>query len=164
MTTSLRPAALSLSELTTLVRTVAEDPALWRPHVRMPTGADRWWTRLSSDSRVDVWLLSWLPGHSTDLHDHGGSAAAFSVVRGRLVEIRADRSGARTAYTRSPGATTWVAPGVVHDVHGAGSVPAVSLHAYSPPLREMNYYAQTPGGLRVVRTARTDEPEQELQR
>lgn len=165
MTTSLRPAALSLPELTTLVRSVAGDHALWQSRLRIPEGADRWWTRLSADSRVDVWLLSWLPGHHTDLHDHGESAAAFSVVRGRLIEIRADRTGHRTAYARSPGSTTWVAPGVVHDVRGAGTTPAVSIHAYSPPLREMNYYAPGRGGrLRVARTVRTDEPEQDLQR
>lgn len=165
MTTSLRPVALSLSELTTLVRSVADDSALWQSRVRIPDGAQRWWTRLSSDSRVDVWLLTWLPGQNTDLHDHGDSAAAFSVVRGRLIEVRSDRAGHRTSYPRSPGSTTWVAPGVVHDVHGAGSKPAVSIHAYSPPLREMTYYESgLDGRLSVARTVRTDEPEQELQR
>ena len=45
------------------------------------------------DSR---WLLSWLPGQGTGLHDHGGSAGAFAVVRGTLHErvgARADAAG-----------------------------------------------------------------------
>lgn len=56
----------------------------------------RWWTRIWHDPDVDVWLLSWLPGHTTELHDHGDSAAAFTVVRGALTETRAE-AGTRAA-------------------------------------------------------------------
>src|SRR3954447_27009918 len=35
---------------------------------------------------AQVWLLSWLPGQGTDLHDHGPSAGAFAVARGMLTE------------------------------------------------------------------------------
>ncbi|SES82853.1 hypothetical protein [Geodermatophilus poikilotrophus] len=33
-------------------------------------------------SHAQVWLLPWLPGQGTGLHDHGGSAGASAVVRG----------------------------------------------------------------------------------
>jgi len=161
-----RHATLSLAELTTLVGSVCADPTFWQPRLQIPDGGEeRWWTRLSTNRRVDVWLLSWLPGHTTELHDHGTSAAAFSVVRGSLVEVRAERQGHRTAYARQPGWVTWLAPGVIHDVSGAGDGPAVSIHAYSPPLRQMNYYdADDRGELHIVRSVRTDQPEQELSR
>lgn len=159
---SISPLRLSL---TALVRAAADDPALWRARLQLPTVADRWWTRLASDDRVDLWLLSWLPGHTTDLHDHGGSAAAFTVVEGLLSERRLDGSGQHTDYQRRPGSVISLAPSVIHDVSGAGVVPTVSIHAYSPPLREMNYYAPDfTGTPRVVRTVRTTEPEQELVR
>jgi predicted metal-dependent enzyme (double-stranded beta helix superfamily) len=59
----------------------------------------------------------------------------------------------------------WLSPSVIHDVSGAGNAPTVSIHAYSPPLREMNYYTPDARGIpRVVRTVHTDEPEQELAR
>jgi hypothetical protein len=39
----------------------------------------------------------------------------------------------------------------------------VSIHAYAPPLREMNYYLpDAHGQLQITRTVSTYEPEQEL--
>lgn len=156
--TAIRP-TLPLADLAALVRSVAANADLWQPRLRIPAPSeDRWWTRLSADSRVDVWLLSWLPGQATELHDHGPSAAAFSVVRGRLIEVRAESDGRHTSYTRTPGSITWIAPGVIHDVRGTGREPSVSIHAYSPPLQQMTYY----GGnheLRPVRSIHTDQPE-----
>ena len=44
---------------------------------------------------AQVWLLSWLPGQGTDLHDHCTSAGAFVVARGSLAErVVAARPGA----------------------------------------------------------------------
>ncbi len=164
MTTTLAP-ALSVTELMDIVRDVAAHERAWRPHLEIPDGAERWWTRLRGDDQVDVWLLSWLPGHSTDLHDHGPSAAAFSVVQGRLSEVRVDAHGAPTIHSREPHTVVGLGPGVVHDVHGAGIEPAVSIHAYSPPLRRMNYYgADADGRLAIVRSVVSDEPEEELAR
>jgi hypothetical protein len=51
---------------------------------------------------------------------------------------------------------------VVHDVHGTGTGPAVSIHAYSPPLTRMNYYDRT--GTRVIRTVHSSDPEQPMAR
>jgi len=46
----------------------------------LPTGglpADtRWYTRLHADDDLDVWLISWAPGHATELHDHQAITAA----------------------------------------------------------------------------------------
>ena len=39
-----------------------------------------------ADEHHEAWLLTWLPGQGTDWHDHGGSAGAFVVVQGALVE------------------------------------------------------------------------------
>lgn len=161
MTTGTFRRALSLADLTELVRTVAADEALWRPRLIIPDGVERWWTRLWGHGPVDVWLLSWLPGQSTDLHDHGESAAAFAVVQGELTELRPEHRGAVASYRRTPGAVTWVAPGVVHDVHGAGTEPAVSIHAYSPRLERMTYYDVVG---RALRTVQTSEPDEELAR
>jgi predicted metal-dependent enzyme (double-stranded beta helix superfamily) len=156
---------LDLAELVAVVRAVAEQTELWQPRVRIPQLTQRWWTRLVQSDAVDVWLLSWLPGQSTDLHDHGTSSAAFQVVRGELSEVRIDRTNvSRTVHRRGPGVLTWLAPGVIHDVHGAGNGPAVSIHAYSPPLTTMNYYDVADGKPRIFRTVRSDHPEQELQR
>ncbi|EUA29867.1 cysteine dioxygenase type I family protein [Mycobacterium xenopi 4042] len=34
---------------------------------------DRWFSRIHGDDEIDIWLISWVPGHATELHDHGGS-------------------------------------------------------------------------------------------
>jgi mannose-6-phosphate isomerase-like protein (cupin superfamily) len=103
---------------------------------------------------AQVWLLSWLPGQGTDLHDHGTSAGAFAVARGTLTErVVAGRS--REAVRQS---TTDLAAGRVryfgeHHVHQVTNVltePAVSVHVYAPALRWMNTYRVEDGAL--VRT------------
>lgn len=155
-------AALTVTELTALVAAVAADEDTWSARLELPRGTERWWTQLMSDAGVDVWLLSWLPGHSTDLHDHGPSAAAFTVVRGQLTELRQAADGRLRAARRDRGSVTGLAPGVIHDVHGSGRVPTVSIHAYSPPLREMNYYElDRHGSVRVSKSVNTREPKRE---
>jgi mannose-6-phosphate isomerase-like protein (cupin superfamily) len=156
------PRPLDLAELASLVRTLAGQEHLWVPRVRFGTAERRWWTRLHASATVDVWLLTWLPGHTTDLHDHGDSAAAYAVLRGRLEDVRAGAGGHLTSTLLRPGETTWIAPGVVHDVRSTGDEPAVSLHAYSRPLQRMTYYDIRDGQLIAQRTVDSHEPEQSL--
>ena len=129
---------LGLNDLDALVRDLAADRGAWEPFVRFDHSG-RWWTRLHGDDSVDVWLLTWLPGEATDLHDHGDSAAAFAIVRGRLEEVRAQRDGLVQSTVHQQGEVAWVPVGAVHDV-AAVDVPAISIHAYSPPLRWMTYF------------------------
>ena len=105
-----------------------------------------------------MWLLSWLQDQTTELHDHGGSTAAFTVVQGALEEVRVD-AGWLTRTDLRPGLTQWVAPGVVHDVRNVQSLPAVSIHAYSPPLTSMTYYRQDGAALTPIHTVTGREPE-----
>jgi mannose-6-phosphate isomerase-like protein (cupin superfamily) len=151
--------ALPTWELAALVREIAADETSWQPLVRFGT-SERWWTKLRSDDLVDVWLLTWLRGSGTDLHDHGGSRAAFTVVEGMLNEIRAyPRGDATTISTVRPGGIREVAADVVHDVRNPSSLPAVSIHAYSPPLQSMTFYDTRPSGLHARFTVPTDTPE-----
>ena len=157
------PDSVPVDDLRDLVRSVADAPDVWEPRLELPVGTDRWWTRLHGERRFDVWLLSWLPGHHTDLHDHGASEAAFTVVRGELTEMRFDPDGWWTRHRRETGSVTSLPPGMVHDVYGAGHAPAVSVHAYSPPLQGMNYYERdVRGRLRVVRSVDARQREQVL--
>lgn len=155
--TAVLPRPLDLSALTELVTDVAAAPALWRPHLRFRKSG-RFWTPLLRADDVDVWLLSWLQDQETDLHDHGGSSAAFTVVAGALRELRPG-DGEDDTFRREPGETVWVSPGVVHDVANPWPAPAVSLHAYSPPLTHMTYYERHADGLAAVETRASDGPE-----
>lgn len=111
---------------------------------------ERWYQRLEQGDNHEVWLLSWLPGQRTGFHDHCGSAGAFAVVRGELRECTA--AGGRG--TGMPGGADFAAgrvrsfgPAHVHEVVNASAGPAVSIHAYSPPLAGMRRYELSRSGL-----------------
>jgi len=81
-------------------------------------------------------VISWLPGQSTGFHDHGESAGAFVVATGVLEEHRPGEQ----PIVISPGKPRSFSSDYAHDVRNVSLAPAVSIHAYSPPLREMNEY------------------------
>ncbi|MBT0565525.1 cysteine dioxygenase family protein [Williamsia sp. CHRR-6] len=124
----------------------------------------RWSTRLHADDDVDVWLISWTPGTSTELHDHAGSLGALTVLSGSLTEYRWTTQGLRDRVLDA-GDQAAFPLGWVHDVMRTPNAPitvdpTLSVHAYSPPLTAMSYYEVTPAqNLRRVRTELTDEPE-----
>jgi rhodanese-related sulfurtransferase/mannose-6-phosphate isomerase-like protein (cupin superfamily) len=96
----------------------------------------RWYERLYRGPDHDVWVISWLPGQSTGFHDHGESSGAFVVSTGMLEE---HRPGKR-ALVIHPGKPRAFGPDYAHDVRNVSLAPAVSIHAYSPPLSEMNEF------------------------
>ena len=120
--------------------------------------AERWHQRIYRDRRMDVWLISWLPTQGTELHDHGGSAGAFTVLTGRLHEAVVAGGSTRENERRS-GETVGFGPRYVHDVRNMSEAPAVSVHAYSPPLKIMNYYDLADGGLEPIASVVTEDPE-----
>src|SRR5664280_2848780 len=136
---------LDRAELSAIVVDLARDRDAWQPLVRhLPER--RWWTRLVSDSAVDAWLISWPGREGTDLHDHGASAAALTVVEGTLEHVLAARSGELSREALAPATLLTVEPWAVHDVGNPRGTPAVSIHAYSPPLEQMTFYRRHSGG------------------
>ncbi len=121
----------------------------------------RWFTRLHGDDEHDIWLISWVPDHSTELHDHGGSLGALTLLSGSLDEFRWDGEALR--HRRLDAGDQAAFPlGWVHDVGWAPTpaAPTLSVHAYSPPLTAMSYYEVTDRNtLRRKRTELTDTPE-----
>jgi Cysteine dioxygenase type I len=143
-----RPRALSTDNLAAVVEELADNPATWLDAVRF-CAKNRWWARLHADDALDAWLITWAEDTGTDLHDHGDNAGAFVVISGSLTEARPARTGSLLTMTALPGGTTQVVePGVIHDVINPSLTPAISFHAYSPPLREMTYYE--PSRLRPI--------------
>jgi mannose-6-phosphate isomerase-like protein (cupin superfamily) len=148
------PHRLNVARLAELVTSLAREPSKWQSNIRFGT-ANRWWTRLAGDDASDIWLLTWVHDTGTDLHDHGDSAGAFTVVSGELEEVRPKADGSLITTRLSAGAVRTIAPGAVHDVRSPSALPAVSIHAYSPPLRTMTFYEAGTGGPRATRTVST---------
>lgn len=107
----------------------------WLDRVRLRKD-QRWYERLHHGVDHDIWAISWMPGQSTGFHDHGASAGAFIVETGMLAEHRLGEK----VRTLLPGEARTFSGDYAHDVRNDSFAPAVSIHAYSPPLSEMNEY------------------------
>jgi hypothetical protein len=142
---------LSQAQLGQVVAATAAQPGKWRDLVRYDP-ARRWYFRMELTDEYEVWLLSWQPGQGTGFHDHGGSRGAFSVALGELQEQTV--RGVREVVTRAVAAGQTRAFGArfVHHVVNNSAAPAVSVHAYSPPLPDMRRYELTGAGLRCTGT------------
>jgi predicted metal-dependent enzyme (double-stranded beta helix superfamily) len=79
------PTPISLADLTALTRTIVEEVREGR-HTATVDARSRWSQRLHADAYLDVWLIGWAPTQAAELHDHGGSLGALTVVRGELTE------------------------------------------------------------------------------
>lgn len=125
----------TVAEFVGLARSIAADRSQWE-HLVQYDATSRWYHRLRTGPGYEVWLLSWVPGQGSGLHDHGRSSGVFTVVQGALTE-RTERG------TRALGVGTQqvFAPGYVHEVVNDSLEPAISLHAYYPGLTEMPMHA-----------------------
>jgi hypothetical protein len=142
-------------QLAAMVAAYAATPRLWRAAVRHDTSR-RWYVRLAWSTEYELWLLGWTAGQAIELHDHGESAGSFVVTEGALCEEHVAGAGVRRVRYE-PGAVRSFAAGHVHTVWDPGPGPATSIHAYSPPLRSMAFYAREPGaGLRRTRIERVE--------
>jgi predicted metal-dependent enzyme (double-stranded beta helix superfamily) len=113
---------------------------------------DRWYRRLAVAADHEVWLLTWLPGQGTDLHDHGGSAGAFQVVSGNLTEdtVTAGTPVRITARELGDGAGRRFGAQHVHRITNRSTRPAISIHVYGPALTTMTRYRVSAEGLDML--------------
>jgi hypothetical protein len=152
-------AGSSVQRLSDLVQSVAAEEERWRPHVQHRLHR-RYYERLLVGDDHEVWLICWEVGQTTLLHDHGGAAGAFTVVTGALLEDYGRPGAGRLAQRRvTRGRPRRFGPHYVHNLVNPGPGLASSIHAYSPRLTTMTYYAVLPGGAVPVRTLAVDEPE-----
>jgi mannose-6-phosphate isomerase-like protein (cupin superfamily) len=127
------------AELTALVRGIAADPAAWRPLVCHVEG-ERHCASYRVDAEIGIWVISWMPGQDTGWHDHAGSSGAVVVVEGEVIEERPAWAHGHRRVQAGAGQTFTFAELDVHRVVAIGDRPAVTIHAYAPPLQEMGIY------------------------
>lgn len=139
----------------------------------------RWYHRLAQEPDHEAWLLTWLPGQGTDLHDHGGASGALHIVSGSLFEdtvtgsliddagtgapvensVAGSGGVARPAPAGAPrmtarefgeGAGRRFGPRHIHRITNRSSRPAISVHVYAPRLSTMTHYRLGAAGLHVL--------------
>jgi predicted metal-dependent enzyme (double-stranded beta helix superfamily) len=116
------------------------DSANWR-HLVHHEDRKRVYEQIFADEHVNAWLICWSESQDTGFHDHDDSAGGIAVISGRVQEERLVL-GAEPQVRRfaSPGRFT-VPASAIHRVLHIGEEPAVTIHAYSPPLRRMGAYS-----------------------
>jgi predicted metal-dependent enzyme (double-stranded beta helix superfamily) len=119
---------------------------------------DRWYHRLAVADDHEVWLLTWLPGQGTELHDHGGSAGAFQVVSGTLTEDTVSEGAGRaprvTSRELGEGAGRRFGEHHIHRIINRSGAPAISIHVYGPALTTMTKYRVGAAALEVLTVER----------
>lgn len=154
--------ARTSSDPAAVARDFAADTSAWLPAIRFDEN-HRWYSRVAATTDYEIWLLTWLPGQRTGIHDHGGSAGAFVVAQGTLREDTVDQpwsdglDGSRVRVSSAlfgAGSVRRFDRHHVHEVVNDGVVPAVSVHAYAPSLGSMSRYRLEGDVLRVTASER----------
>ena len=119
---------------------------LWKPLV-VRDRARRRYRLMFEDDALDIWVLSWMPGQATGYHDHGSSNVALTALQGCVLERQTPRRAGRASSASCGRASSQPGPaGYIHSVAHRAGAPAVTLHAYSPPLVQVGQYRAGPEG------------------
>ena len=110
------PGTTLLRQVPDLVRSGTVDPvavaACLAPDLHWPgAGAltERSWRRVAWTPEFDAWLIAWPLGGEIELHDHGASSGALSVLEGTLTESvpwEAEAGSISLRHTELPAGTT----------------------------------------------------------
>ncbi len=138
-------APLTPEQLERFAAALATAPARWRHLVRHERDT-RVYEQIFADARVNAWLICWSDNQDTGFHDHDESAGGIAVIAGRVREERLVVGAAPVARECVAGECLNVPAHAIHRVLHAGTQPAVTIHAYSPPLVRMGAYQIGPGG------------------
>jgi mannose-6-phosphate isomerase-like protein (cupin superfamily) len=138
-------APLAPAQLERFAAALAADPARWRHLVRHERDT-RVYEQIFGDERVNAWLICWSDNQDTGFHDHDESAGGIAVIAGRVREERLVIGSPALVRKLSAGACFNVPASAIHRVLHAGTEPAVTIHAYSPPLTRMGAYRVGPDG------------------
>jgi hypothetical protein len=131
--------SLSSTELERFASGLAASPERWR-HLVRHAGDVRVYEQIWDDEDVNAWVICWSEDQDTGFHDHDESAAAITVVSGLVREDRLTLGGAPISREIARGTTFTLPPVAIHRVLHSGDQPAVTIHAYSPPLRRTGAY------------------------
>jgi Cysteine dioxygenase type I len=105
----------------------------------------RTYEELLRDDHVAVWLICWMHDHDTGFHDHDRSSGGVAIAGGAVREDRLSLSGPLSRELGAGDAFDFGAPDIHRVIH-AGDAPAITIHAYSPPLDRMGAYETAPTG------------------
>jgi predicted metal-dependent enzyme (double-stranded beta helix superfamily) len=118
----------------------------------------RGYSLLELSEDLEIWAIHWPTDQGLELHDHGGSTGALVVIEGCLYEHVPAGAGTLRQRRLESGEGVAFGPTYVHDVVNRCEAPAISLHAYSPPMATMTFYRTEGRQLVADRTEYRSDP------
>jgi hypothetical protein len=151
---------LSPEELRTITRHLAEQEDFWRPQgVHDPARPSR--SQLLWSPQVEIWLIGWETDGGIEPHDHGGASGAFTVCEGTIDTHECSIAEPHEVRRRTlhKGDTVTFDGDHVHELVNRSGAPATTIHAFSPALTTMTFYAPVAGELVVARREAVADPD-----
>lgn len=137
--------SLSHAELERFAAGLAAAPERWR-HLIEHSESMRVYAEIWSDEEVNAWVICWQEDNDTGWHDHDESSGGIVVISGRVREERLVMGAEQRVRHLGAGEAFTVPSTAIHRVLHDGGGPAVTIHAYSPPLTRMGAYRVGAGG------------------
>ncbi len=137
--------SMSTEELDTFVRQLAADASRWE-HLIRHCGDVRVFELIWEDEDVNAWVICWSEDQDTGFHDHDSSEAAVAVISGQVREDRLRLGNSPQSRVLGDGSAFSVPASSIHRVLHHGEEPAVTIHAYSPPLVRTGAYRVSDDG------------------
>ena len=141
---------MELKEIENLLSQLTPQPDDFARYV-VPKAANYHRERLIQTDFASVYVLTWLPGQESPIHDHRASRCGVRVLTGEMFETFYRRVPGTENKARRTSVNTWQ-PGVVTSaeedigIHKVANktrdTTLVTLHLYSPPLLQMNVYTE----------------------
>ena len=152
---------LSPNELRTITSHLAEQEDFWRPQ-GVDDPSTPWRSRVLWSPQVEIWIIGWKDRSGIEPHDHGGAIGAFTVCEGVIDthERSLDRphDQVRQRRLRAGDSVTFGADHV-HEIVNRSGAPATSMHAFSPALTTVTFYAPIAEDLLPTRREAVSDPD-----
>ncbi|GAB2642544.1 cupin domain-containing protein [Kribbella swartbergensis] len=118
--------------------------SLWEDKLRQ-TQDERTYAEVFASEHLGVWAISWMAeDHGTGYHDHDRSRGAVFVAKGTIRHEHL-KLGRQPVGRAVPSGETFSFDETF--IHGTRREPnagdTVTIHAYSPPLKETGQYAES---------------------
>ncbi len=108
-------------------------------------------SRVVSNDHYELLIMTWLPGQASAPHDHAGSICVMQVLQGNAVEAsyRVAQDGYIDLEFESEVKTNEITSGQDAGIHAVrnsseSSEVLVTVHIYSPPLRDFRRFVERP--------------------
>lgn len=99
------------------------------------------------DSRFEVLIMCWGKDQKSPIHDHFESFSVEKIFSGKIINTnyqlldpQTDEIKETDSQTLDIGEVIFSNPGAIHKIEPANDLPAVSIHLYSPPLKQMKFF------------------------